>query len=133
MMFPTVAMMDTANLSSYLPTKAHSDLLWQVYLDRVHPLVHILHRPFFERTYELFWMGRLSADSIKSFVALLFAIFYASVVSMEPDMVRRVCGMERDEQLRIYREATQHALVNTRFMEAEELSSLQALTLLVVC
>ncbi|KAF3921987.1 hypothetical protein ABW20_dc0104644 [Dactylellina cionopaga] len=132
MMFPaSVSMMDTTTLSSYLPTKAHSDFLWQVYIERVHPLVHILHRPSFERSYEAFWMGRMSAESIKSFVALLFSVFYASIVSMDPPMVRRACGMERDEQLRIYREATQHALVNARFMEAEELSSLQALTLLI--
>ncbi|KAF3936752.1 hypothetical protein ABW19_dt0202098 [Dactylella cylindrospora] len=132
MMFPTaLSMMDTTNLSSYLPTKAHSDLLWQIYIERVHPLVHILHRPHFESMYEMFWMGRMGAENIKSFVALLFAIYYASVVSMDPPMARRVCGLERHEQLRTYREATQHALVNARFMEAEELSSLQALTLLI--
>ncbi|KAF3907743.1 hypothetical protein AA313_de0209326 [Arthrobotrys entomopaga] len=87
MMFPSaVSLMDTTNLSSYLPTKAHSDLLWQVYVERVHPLVHILHRPSFEHSYEAFWAGRMSADSIKSYVALLFSIFYASIVSMEPSM-----------------------------------------------
>ncbi|EPS36402.1 hypothetical protein H072_10086 [Dactylellina haptotyla CBS 200.50] len=132
MMFPSpMSMLDTTNLSSFLPTKSHSDFLWQVYVERVHPLVHILHRPTFERSYEDFWMGRMTADNIKSFVALLFSIFYASIVSMDPSMVRRACGIERDEQLRIYKEAAQHSLINARFMEAEELSSLQALTLLI--
>ncbi|KAF3161070.1 hypothetical protein EYR41_001087 [Orbilia oligospora] len=132
MMFPSaLSLMDTTNLSSYIPTKSHSDFLWQVYVERVHPMVHILHRPSFEVSYNDFWQGRMPAENIKSFVALLFSIYYASVVSMDPPMVRRACGMERDEQLRIYREATQHALVNARFMEAEELWSLQALTLLI--
>ncbi|EWC46760.1 hypothetical protein DRE_04005 [Drechslerella stenobrocha 248] len=132
MIFPSpITLMDTANISSYLPTKSHSDLLWQIYRERVHPLVHILHRPSFEHCYEAFWTGRMSSENVRSFVALMFSIFYATVVSMDPPMAIRVCGMERDEQLRIYREATQHALVNARFMESEELSSLQALTLLI--
>ncbi|KAF3902447.1 hypothetical protein ABW21_db0201122 [Orbilia brochopaga] len=132
MMFPSaLGLLNTNSITAYLPTKSHSDFLWQTFVDRVHPLVHILHRPSFQITYDTFWMGQMPAENVKSFLALLFAIYYASVASMDPPMALQMCGLERTEQLRIYKDATQHALVNARFMESEELASLQALTLLI--
>ncbi|KAM5341622.1 hypothetical protein ACJ41O_014653 [Fusarium nematophilum] len=74
------------DLAGLHPLPAHSSFLWQVYLENVEPLVKVLHVPTMGR---LMNKLRRQVDDLRDGEeALVLAIYYGAVASMEAEEVR---------------------------------------------
>jgi hypothetical protein len=106
------------------PSPAHSTVLWQVYLENVHPLCKIIHPPSFQRTVEA---AKESVRAIpKPALALLFSIFTFAITSMTTTECERKLGRPRNELLKRYQLSTQQALVKATFLRSSDIVTLQA-------
>ena len=119
-------------LSNLLPPRHQTDHLINVYYERVDPIIRIIHRPTFNSMYLDFWNGAMPVERQSGFLSLLFAMLHGAVVSMDPVLAESVLGRDRLWGLNFYKEASQKALSEARFLESEEMITLQALTLLLV-
>lgn len=108
--------------------------LYQAYKLAVDPVLHVLHKGTFERDYTAFQQAKESgtADTTDGFEALVFAVYYAAVISMQPDAVFTRYGVEKHMLANHYRFALEHALSNANFLHCEHFYTLQALTIFVV-
>lgn len=77
------------DLTSLHPLPAQSSFLWQIYLENVEPLVKVLHIPTMSRL--MTQVRRGEHDLRPGDEALVFAIYYSAVTSMEKDEVSRIC------------------------------------------
>lgn len=68
----------------------------------------------------------------RGFEALVFAVYYSAVISLEPEKVPELFGMDKESLLNRYRTAVENALANAKFLQSEELTTLQAFVLFIV-
>lgn len=122
----------TDDLSRFHPRPDRVFPLWQVYLEAVDPLLKIIHVPTTQRQ---LLQASQDLDSIPpSFEALMFAVFYAAVTSMQTSVtLDSMMVDERYELLDKYGSGVEQALSKARFMTHPDIFSLQALTLFLVC
>lgn len=73
------------NLREWHPSPAHVAFLWSVYQENVEPLIKILHVP---TTDAIIRQARHNYDTLTpGHQALVFAIYFAAITSLEPDEV----------------------------------------------
>ncbi|KAG7129565.1 Transcription factor vrtR1 like protein [Verticillium longisporum] len=109
------------------PLPSQIPFLWQVYKENVEPLVKILHVPSME---ELLRNMRKSPDSLSSAnEALVFAIYFSAIISMEDEEVQTNFGSSRPHLLSQYRFALEQALARANFLNTSDMVVLQAFTL----
>jgi hypothetical protein len=71
------------SLQSYHPPLPESVALLQIFAENVVPMVRIFHMP---TTTRMYWDAIARLESIdKNTEALLFAIYYSAVISMDPE------------------------------------------------
>ena len=104
---------------------------WDTYKDRVDPLVKVLHIPTIEPTV-LSAASHLSNLS-KGFEALLFAIYYGAVTSLNAADCAIKFGEEKNVLLARYRFAIEQALARANFLTTEEIIVLQAFVIFLIC
>lgn len=104
---------------------------WEVYKDRVDPLVKVLHLPTLEPTV-LSAASHLSNLS-KAFEVLMFAIYYAAVTSLPSADCGRRFGEEKPVLLARYRFAVEQALARASFLTTEEAVVLQGFVVFLTC
>ena len=104
---------------------------WEIYKDRVDPLVKILHVPTIEPTI-LSAASHLSNLS-KGFEALLFAIYYGVTTALSAHDCLLNFGEEKAVLLSRYRFALEQALARANFLTTEEATVLQALVIFLIC
>jgi hypothetical protein len=111
-------------LEEIFPTPVQSIVLWQVYLDNVHPLCQIIHPPSFQRAVE---SARGSFHAIpKATLALLFSIYNFAIISMSTAECERKLGHPRSGLLKRFQYATRQALVKATFLRSSDMVTLQA-------
>ncbi|KAG7140743.1 Transcription factor vrtR1 like protein [Verticillium longisporum] len=109
------------------PLPSQIPFLWQVYKENVEPLVKILHVPSME---ELLRTMRKSPDSLSpANEALIFAIYFSAIISMEDEEVQTNFGSSRPHLLSQYRFALEQALARANFLNTSDMVVLQAFTL----
>lgn len=118
------------SLSALHPTVPHIFWLWQTCLDNVNALVKIFHAPSIQQM--ILEAVKDLKNIPKSIEALMFAIYLASVVSMNDQDCRSLMGEPKAALLARFSNATQQALVNAEFLKSTNLVILQALTLFLV-
>ncbi|KAK4554186.1 hypothetical protein LTR86_008713 [Recurvomyces mirabilis] len=104
---------------------------WEVFKDRVDPLVKVLHLPTVEATVlqAASHLGNLS----RGFEALLFAIYYGAVTALSaPDCLARF-QEEKSVLLSRYRFAVEQALARASFLTTEEAVVLQGFVIFLIC
>lgn len=112
------------------PLPSQIPFIWQVYQENVDPLVKILHVPTMSKTIREL---RSNMNSISpGMEALMFAIYYASITSMEDTEVKVNFGAEKGQLINKYRFATEQALAKANFLVTSELVVVQAFTLFLV-
>lgn len=134
-LFPNQVKLDIGhihNASSSLPAKQHSDVLYNIFLDRVVPMIPIVHKSTLYTQYSTFWNNTMQESRRPAFVALLFAIYFSAAQSMDPQMAIQVCGQDRELQIQIYQQATIQALSEAKFLSTQEIVTMQALALFAV-
>ncbi|KAI0474124.1 fungal-specific transcription factor domain-containing protein [Xylariaceae sp. FL0804] len=112
------------------PLPSQIPFMWQVYTENVDPLVKILHVPTMSKvTREL----RSNMDSITpGMEALIFAIYYSAIASMEEQEVTVNFGTDKAHMESRYRFATEQALAKADFLTTSELVVAQAFTLFLL-
>ncbi|KAF5011267.1 hypothetical protein FDECE_2620 [Fusarium decemcellulare] len=115
------------DLSMCLPEPLHVPYLWSIYQENVEPLLKSVHVPTMEK---VFRDARKRFDQLSSgYQALVLAIYYAAVVSLEPEDVLANLGETKEEALARYRFATQQALSRADFLGTSDITVLQALSI----
>lgn len=114
------------------PSEAKVFNLWQIYLENVDPLLKLLHVPTTQRQL-LRATGHLDAIP-PPMEALMFAIYYAAVTSLQcPVATRTLLLEERSVLMDRYRTGFEHSLARANFMTTPDVPTLQALTLWLIC
>lgn len=73
------------DLAKCHPLPSHATFLWSVYLENVEPLAKILHVPSMEKIFREARKGNAKLSPPDE--ALIFAIYFAAVTSLDPEDV----------------------------------------------
>lgn len=112
------------------PSPAQIVRLWQIYLDRCHPLTKIIHVPTIQ-PYLLEATGD-SPQLPKNVEALLFSIYTLATVSMTKDECEEILGMPREKALARFGSGVRLTLIRMGFLKTHDLFTLQALVIYLV-
>ncbi|RWA14308.1 hypothetical protein EKO27_g779 [Xylaria grammica] len=119
----------THSLRDFHPSVELSMKLFQLFHDNVLPVVRIFHTPTLIR---FFWSAVVKTDSLdKETEALLFAIYYAAVISIDPTHCANVVGAPRSVIVERYRFAAEQALARANLLNTHSTLLLQAAILYI--
>ena len=120
----------TLNLEDAFPEPVQVFRLWQIFLDRVNPLIKVIHAPSVQpRVVESVTSVR---DLPNNVMALLFSIFTMSVVTLENAECYNILGCSRTEALKKLSDGARTALQKTQFLRNYDMITLQAMVLYLV-
>ncbi|CAK7210185.1 hypothetical protein SCUCBS95973_000693 [Sporothrix curviconia] len=112
------------------PLPSQIPYIWQVYQENVDPVVKILHIPTINK---LIREARTNLDNISPAAeALMFAIYYAAVNSLEDHEIQTNFMTEKTVLVNKYRFALEQGLSKSNFLISSDLVTLQAFVLLLV-
>jgi hypothetical protein len=115
------------SLLPYHPPMHISVTILNIFVENVLPLVHIFHMP---TTEQWFWDSIVSLDTLdRESEALLFAIYYSSVISMDEDQCLGALGESRSTSLNKFRFAVEQAMARANLLNTQSLILLQAAVL----
>lgn len=119
------------NLKSLHPLPSQIPFYWQTFLENVQPLVMIIHAQTMSKVIK---EVQNNLDSLsESTEALMFAIYFATVTSMNADEVRTNFGVEKPYLVKQYRFGVEQALARAGFLNTNEIVTVQAFVLFLVC
>ena len=101
-----------------------------VYVDRVDPLMKLLHIPTFWTTITKAFQN--PRDMSKSLEALIFAFYLATITSLEDDECYCLLGEPKPTIRARYKAAARQGLINASFLKTSSLMTLQAYLLFLV-
>lgn len=106
--------------------------LWAIFKESVDPIVKILHLPTVEPKINK-WLIQADTQGIpRNINALLCAIYFAAVSSIEDDVCHGLLGCDRDCLLMKFRLAEENALRNAGFVNTDDLMVLQSFVIYLV-
>ncbi|KAM6537671.1 hypothetical protein FALCPG4_003579 [Fusarium falciforme] len=118
------------NLEKCRPLPSHIPFLWSVYQENVEPLIKVLHIPSME---PIFRDARKNHEQLSpGNEALVWAIYYAAITSLEPEEVRANLGVNKEDVLTQYRFAVEQALAKANFLNSSDTSIIQAFVIFLV-
>lgn len=120
-----------ADLLSLHPLPGQIREYWDIYKDRVDPLVKVLHIPSLEPT--VLSAASHLANLSKGFECLLFTIYYGATTSLSAHDCLVKLGEEKAVLLGRYRFAIEQALARANFLTTEESVVLQAFVVFLIC
>lgn len=119
------------DLKALHPLPSQIPFYWQTFLENVQPLVKILHTPTMNKVIK---EVQNNLDSLsKSTEALMFAIYFATITSMNANEVHTNFGVAKEVLLKQYRFGVEQALAKASFLNTNEIVTVQALVLFLVC
>ncbi|KAF4985888.1 hypothetical protein FDECE_16250 [Fusarium decemcellulare] len=114
------------SLESYHPPLPQAVALFRIFSENVVPMVHIFHMP---TTRRVFW-DAVVADSLdRNTEAVLFAIYYSAIISLDSEQCENIMGATRVAALEKYRFAVEQALARANFLNTQSMTLLQATVL----
>jgi hypothetical protein len=105
--------------------------MWEVYIERVDPMMKLLHLPTFWPTLTNAIQNPRSIS--QSLEALVFVFYLVTISSMEESEVQSVLGEQKLTIFPRYRLAARQALINAEFLKTSNLVTLQAYVIFLVC
>ncbi|BCS05441.1 uncharacterized protein AKAW2_81242A [Aspergillus luchuensis] len=121
------AISDTQSIHDFHPEPKHIYRLWQIFVERVHPMTKIVHVPTLQQ--RVLDTSCNSYCASKPLTAILFAIYTISITSSSTGECETYFGLQKAVLLRQYRTATLRALIAADFLTTSDLEVLQALVL----
>lgn len=115
------------DLSQLQPLPSQMYSLWQLFLERVHPLTKVIHPPSIHPYLVDAICGTSSLP--KNMQALLFSIFGLAALSLSEEEAWNMLGTDKDNALRRFAMGLRMALLRAQYLERPNLTVLQALTL----
>ncbi|CAK40537.1 hypothetical protein M747DRAFT_290064 [Aspergillus niger ATCC 13496] len=113
------------------PSPVTVSILWHWYLDTVDPVLKVSHTPSVQKDVMLVIKEETFGDVAKQ--CLLFAIFYASIISMPSTTCLDKLGEDKPTLLERYRNDVERALARVDLSGCSDMTLLQALTLYLTC
>lgn len=93
----------------------------------------MIHRPSFETDYEAFWDEiTLGIEPPGSLQALVFAVFFCAIVSMNEATIARDFGAMKANLVENFKLGTETALARANFLRTTKVQTLQALVIYLV-
>ncbi|KAL7945199.1 fungal-specific transcription factor domain-containing protein [Trichoderma barbatum] len=118
------------NLQKCHPLPSHGTFLWSVYLENVDQLVKILHVPTMEAVLR---EARRNPEKLTpGNETLVFAVYFAAVVTLDEGDVQTNFGTGKDELLAQFRFAVEQSLAKANFLNTSDVTVVQALTLFLL-
>lgn len=115
------------SLREYHPPLSQSVALLEVFKENVAPVVLIFHIPTLVCIY---WDAIASLDTLdKDTEALLFAVYYSAVISMDSEQCFSVLGVSRKRALETYHFAVQQAVARADLLNTQSMALLQAMVI----
>ncbi|KAF4440265.1 hypothetical protein F53441_12355 [Fusarium austroafricanum] len=118
------------DLDKFWPLPSHIPFLWSVYQENVEPLLKVLHIPTME---PIFRDARKDHKQLSpTNEALVWAIYYAALTSLDPEEVRANLGLSKEDVVVQYRFAVEQALAKANFLNSLEIPIMQALIIFLL-
>ncbi|KAL4871298.1 hypothetical protein BDV12DRAFT_194654 [Aspergillus spectabilis] len=111
------------------PPLALGRTYWQIFLERVDPLIKVVHRPSASRILRSGLDNSTSLNEGQS--ALLQVIYLACVSAMDATDVQTSLQMSKSTAISTYRMAAEQALARAGFMTTNDWTTMQALVLFI--
>ncbi|RDL34637.1 uncharacterized protein BP5553_07765 [Venustampulla echinocandica] len=122
-----------ASLVDYLPSRMAADRLIEQYFAYVHPIAQILHRPTFEKEYDVFWDEvTLGIEPPNSVQTIVFAAMFSGVVSMDESVILRDFGVSKASLISNFKLGTETALARANFLRTTKLETLQGFVMYLI-
>ena len=118
------------NIEDLWPDFGNTFRLWQVFVERVNPLMKIIHVPTLQLHVAQAMSG--SHDVPRNIEALLFSTFLMAVVALSPEECPAQLGCSREAALLRFSTGTRLSLLRLDFHRSNDLPTLQALVLYMV-
>ncbi|GKZ16460.1 hypothetical protein AbraIFM66951_007144 [Aspergillus brasiliensis] len=110
------------------PCQWQATQLWQTFLNRIDPIIKILHVPSTQP--RIFAAINQPAAAPADLHALLFAIFFAATTSM---LAEDPGHEQRRSEVKRYQQGLELALYQSNFLDSPTLTSLQAMSIYQMC
>ncbi|ROW07771.1 hypothetical protein VMCG_03388 [Cytospora schulzeri] len=107
--------------------------LCETYFRNVDPLIKILHKPTVEEAFYRFMSSPVDNPLGRETEALFFAMYFAAVTSLQPEMCKALLGEDRGLLVVQFRQAAEYALARADYLNSTSLETLQAFTLYSTC
>ncbi|KAG0652923.1 Bikaverin cluster transcription factor bik5 [Hyphodiscus hymeniophilus] len=118
---------DSTGLAMLRPPAFQVRMYWQLY---THPIYKFLHRPSME---SIITTASTSKPLSPSNEALMFGIYYAAIISLSARKVQSTFHDSKEQLVSRYRCGLERALNSAGLLATQEMSTLQAFVLLIVC
>lgn len=129
---------------AYMPPLPDAEQLYAIFLDKVDPVVRIIHKPTFLEEMKEYYLHRahdneVDRRSTAAFEALLFAVLFSALTSLseqahwDPSPAGQVPSQVKQGCLKALRLAIEQSLVRSEFLERPSLNSISACCLFLVC
>jgi hypothetical protein len=120
------------DLQQLHPTGDYIFTLWQIFLENVDPILKLIHVPLTQR--QLLWASQNLTRIPPAFESLMFSIYFAAVTSTQsPASHPKNFRVDRQTSLNQYKSGLEAALAKAKFMSRPDVTTVQALTLYLVC
>ncbi|KAH6970540.1 hypothetical protein BKA56DRAFT_446572, partial [Ilyonectria sp. MPI-CAGE-AT-0026] len=114
------------------PCVEHRQTLWRLYLEVMDPMVKVLHLPTIEPELQK-WLPQENIDEMpRGLSAVIFAVYFSVVSSMEKDQCLEILGRDRDELVLKYKAATEKTLTMAGLLNTDNLLVLQGFLIYLV-
>ncbi|KAH6995261.1 hypothetical protein EDB80DRAFT_621855, partial [Ilyonectria destructans] len=114
------------------PCVEHRQTLWRLYIEVMDPMVKVLHLPTVEPELRK-WLPQDNIDKMpRGLSAVIFAVYFSVVSSMEKDQCQEILGRDRDELVLKYKAATERVLTMAGLLNTDNLLVLQAFLIYLV-
>ncbi|KAF3906851.1 hypothetical protein ABW21_db0203420 [Orbilia brochopaga] len=124
---PVTAKID---LSSFHPSPEHCVILWNVFLENVNPLTHVIHYPSLGEKVMQYKDNPHAMP--RNLEALMFSIYTIAILSIDTKQCQAYFGEKKTELQSRFRFAAQHALKNASLLKTGDLVVLQGLVLFLL-
>ncbi len=114
----------------YRPPPAHAICLWQLFLDRVNPLIKIIHVPTVQPMLVEFTTN--PADVPRNAEAILFSIYLLAAISMTDAECQSSLGYTKKAAIGRFTRGARAALTCLDVLKSRDFVVLQAMTLYLV-
>jgi len=131
--FPFPNSNDIVALSDYLPSKSFCDTIMNHYWDRVHPVTMLLHRPSFQKQYQLFWQHvSQGTEPPYSLQAVMFAAMFAAIVAIPAALMMQQYGLSKETLVLRFQSTTEMLLSRANVLRTTKLETMQAFVIYLV-
>lgn len=120
----------SASVTHLHPSPIHIFQIWQIYINRVNPLLRLTHTPTIQ--------GKIIEASARlhsiprDLEALMFAIYLTAINTLEEEEAVETFGESKTVLLSRFHSGSQQSLINAGFMRSNDIMVLQAFILYLV-